>query len=71
MKKLLLSVAVLLSGLPLMAQAPSWIEDSLYRGGKINAVVAVVAVIIIGLAVWMFRMDRRISSMERDRAKHQ
>lgn len=67
MKKLLLSAAVLLSGLPLMAQAPSWVEDSLYRGGKINAVVAVVAVIIIGLAVWMFRMDRRISRWEKEK----
>lgn len=71
MRKLLLSATLLLMGLPLLAQgAPSWIEDSLYRGAKINAVVAVVAVIITGLAFWMFRLDRRISTMERERSKH-
>jgi hypothetical protein len=69
MKKLLTSLPAALVGMPLWAQAPGWVEDSLYRSGKINAVVVVVAVILVGLAVWMFRMDRRITAMERDRAK--
>ena len=45
--------------------APSWLEDSLYRGGKINAVVAVVAVIILGIGLWMFTMDRKLRRLEK------
>ncbi len=36
----------------------------MYKSGKINTVVAVVAVLIAGLAAWMFMMDRRIRKME-------
>lgn len=45
--------------------APSWLETTLYGNGKINVVVAVVAVIILGIGVWLWRMDRRISKLER------
>lgn len=45
--------------------APSWLEESLYGNGKINAVIAVVAIIIIGLGIWMFRMDGKLTRMER------
>lgn len=48
-----------------MAQgAPSWLENSLYGNGKINTVVAVVAVIILGIGVWLWAQDRRLSRME-------
>lgn len=45
--------------------APSWLESTLYGNGKINVVVAVVAVIILGIGFWLWRMDRRISKLER------
>ncbi|MDX9750525.1 MAG: hypothetical protein RBT71_05545 [Flavobacteriales bacterium] len=45
--------------------APSWVEDGLYGGGKMNAVVAVVAVILLGMGLWLWRQDRRIARMER------
>lgn len=45
--------------------APSWLESTLYGNGKINVVVAVVAVIILGIGIWLWRMDRRISKLER------
>lgn len=45
--------------------APSWIESTLYGSGKINVVVAVVAVIILGIGIWLWRMDRRITNLER------
>jgi len=49
-----------------MAQgAPSWLEESLYGNGKINAVVAVVAVIILGIGLWLWAQDRKISRMEK------
>lgn len=44
-----------------------WLVETMYRSGKINSVVAVVAVVLAGLAVWMFRMDRRIKRMEATR----
>jgi CcmD family protein len=44
--------------------APGWLEEQLYSSGKINTVVAVVAVILLGIGLWLFRMDRRIKDME-------
>lgn len=44
--------------------APSWLEETLYGNGKINAVLIVVAVIIIGIGAWMWRMDRKLKRME-------
>ncbi len=44
--------------------APGWLEEQLYHSGKINTVVAVVAVILLGIGLWLFRMDRRIKDME-------
>ena len=44
----------------------SWLVETMYKSGKINTVVAVVAVLIAGLATWMFVMDRKVSRMEKD-----
>lgn len=67
MRPLLLLLSFLVTA-PLLAQdaAPGWLEDSLYRGGKINAVVAVVAVIILGIGLWMFSMDRKLRRLEKE-----
>lgn len=45
--------------------APTWLESTLYGNGKINVVVAVVAVIILGIGFWLWRMDRRLTKLER------
>jgi type IV secretory pathway VirB2 component (pilin) len=47
----------------------SWLVETMYKSGKINTVVAVVAVLITGLATWMFVMDRKVSRMEKDMNK--
>jgi hypothetical protein len=39
-------------------------EETMFRSGKINVVVAVVSVILLGLATWLFMMDRRVKKME-------
>jgi hypothetical protein len=44
--------------------APNWLEETMYSSGKINTVIAVVAVLLVGLAMWLFSMDRRIERME-------
>ncbi len=63
----LLSFFLLLSTIVANAQnaAPSWLESTLYGSGKINVVVGVVAIIILGIGIWLWRMDRRISNLER------
>lgn len=47
------------------AQAPAWLEEHLYRSGKITTVIVVVSVVLIGLGAWMFAMDRRIGRLEK------
>ncbi len=59
-----LAAAMTLCGTATFAQAPSWLEETMFRSGKINVVVAVVAVILAGLAAWMFMMDRKLRRME-------
>lgn len=49
--------------------APDWLEETMYHSGKINTVIAVVSVLLVGLAVWLFSMDRRIRTMEQDLKK--
>lgn len=46
------------------AQAPSWLEDQLYAGGKMNAVAAVVGLIVLGLGIWLWAQDRRLKRLE-------
>jgi len=41
----------------------------MYHSGKINTVVAVVSVLLIGLSIWLFSMDRRINRMEQELKK--
>jgi CcmD family protein len=40
--------------------------DALRSNGKIYVVVAVVIVILLGLFVYLWRLDRKISKLERD-----
>lgn len=47
------------------AGAPGWLVDTMYRSGKINTVVIVMSVVLVGIAAWMFALDRRIGKLER------
>ena len=47
----------------------SWLVETMYQSGKINTVVAIVVVLITGLAAWMFLMDRKVRRMEKDMNK--
>jgi uncharacterized protein HemX len=68
MRTLFTSILLLTSMATAMAQAPSWLEDNLYGGGKMNGVVAVVTLIIAGIGLWLWAQDRRLKRME-DRIK--
>ena len=47
------------------SEAPGWLEETMFASGKINTVVMVVSVVLIGLAIWMFSLDRKIGKMEK------
>ncbi|MFT3885768.1 MAG: hypothetical protein QM724_10150 [Flavobacteriales bacterium] len=66
-RKLLIPVMGALLPLNTFAQtqAPGWLEETMYHSGKINTVIAVVSVVLIGLGAWMFAMDRRIGRLEK------
>jgi len=41
------------------------LEESMYASGKINVVLAVVGVILAGIFVYMFLMERRLRKLEK------
>lgn len=51
------------------SEAPGWLEETMFASGKINTVVMVVSVVLIGLAIWLFNMDRKIGKLERNAGK--
>jgi len=53
--------------LPLSAQSTSMeggIGNALFAGNKMVAVIAILLIILIGLAIFLFSMERRIKRME-------
>lgn len=65
-------LSTLLLAAPFTAHAqgnPDWLVDTLYGSGKINTVIAVGSVILLGLAFWLYRLDRRIGRMENHHRK--
>lgn len=65
----LLLVGLLLPRTSAAQGGPDWLVDTLYASGKINTVIAVVAVILLGLAFWLIRLDRRIARLEKPSMK--
>ena len=67
MKKILLFALLLLSYVSTFAQAAEPVEmaDALRGSGKIYVVIAVIVVIFIGLAFYLFSIDRRLKKIEK------
>ena len=67
MKKLTLLLLLLLSFTTLFAQADQSIEmaDTLRGSGKIYVVIATIAIVFIGLAIFLFSIDKRLSKIEK------
>ncbi len=66
MKKLSITLLLLAVSLQMFAQsASSSLENSVYASGKIYVVVACAAVILIGLFLFLFSMDRRLKKLEK------
>lgn len=67
MKKLTLLLLLLLSFTTLFAQADMTVEmaDSFRSSGKIYVVITTIAIVFIGLAIFLFSIDRRLSKIEK------
>jgi hypothetical protein len=68
-KKLFLFVISLLSTALIYAQEQEKVDmaDTMRSNGRIYVVVAVVVVILLGLILYLIRLDRKISRMERNK----
>ena len=68
MKKLVFLVAMLFCFVAANAQAGQDVEmaDALRASGKIYVVVVTIVIVFIGLAVYLFSMDRRLRKIEKD-----
>ncbi len=51
------------------SETPAWLQERMFASGKINTVVLVVSVVLVGIAVWMFALDRRIGKLEKRERK--
>lgn len=65
MKKKLFSVLSLLTLLTLPAAAQDGLEEYFYQSGKIKVVVAVAMLVLAGIFVFLFFLDRKISRIEK------
>ncbi|HTI57797.1 CcmD family protein [Mucilaginibacter sp.] len=67
MKKLLILVLLTLSNIVVFAQekAGTGMADDFYKSGRIYVVIATVAIIFAGLAIYLFLMDRRLKKIEK------
>lgn len=70
MKKAILSFVLVINTLICsFAQSETGVEmaSGLRSSGKIYVVVAVLAVLFIGLAVYLFTLDKRLTKLEKQR----
>ena len=68
MKKLTFLLLLLLSCTTVFAQDASvQMDDALKSNGKIYVVVAVIAIIFTGIAIYLFTIDRRLKKIEKEK----
>ena len=67
MKCLLMSLFMLMSFFFSKAQDKVEMADTMRSNGRIYVVVAVILVILIGLFLYLLRLDRKISRMEKEK----
>jgi len=72
-KKLLLVVFSFFSSVLLFAQDGDRVEmaDTMRQNGKIYVVVAVVLAILAGLLLYLIRLDKKISKLEKENRENQ
>ncbi|MFD1631152.1 CcmD family protein [Pseudopedobacter beijingensis] len=66
-KKIFLFLFISLISLTTFADGHVEMADELRSSGKIYVVVAVITVLFIGLFIYLFSIDRKISKIEKDK----
>lgn len=51
--------------MPIMAQS-NGLENTFFESGKIKVVMGVAVIIFIGIAIYLFRLDKKISKLEKE-----
>ncbi len=69
MKKLTFLLILLLSFVTVFAQTDSSVEmaDTFRSSGKIYVVIATIAIVFVGLAIYLFAIDRRLKKIEKEK----
>lgn len=69
MKRSIALLIFLLSFVTAFAQQPQAVEmaDALRSSGKIYVVIATIVIIFIGLAIYLFTIDRRLKKIEKEK----
>ncbi|HEX3385562.1 MAG TPA: CcmD family protein [Mucilaginibacter sp.] len=69
MKRLLILLCLTLSGFTTFAQNANDVEmaDKMRSSGMIYVVITTISIIFIGLAIYLFAMDRRLKKIEKEK----
>ncbi|GAB3905998.1 CcmD family protein [Mucilaginibacter boryungensis] len=66
MKKIVLLLLLALNGLGALAQTDqATMADTFRSSGKIYVVIAIIVIIFLGLAIYLFSMDKRLRKIEK------
>ncbi|MDT8887533.1 CcmD family protein [Aquirufa regiilacus] len=65
MKKYIFSLFMALISFAGQAQAQVEMADQFRADGKIYVVIAIVAIILTGIFIYLFRLDRKITDLEK------
>ncbi len=65
MYRVLITFALTLIQFPIFAQQEVEMADTMRSEGKIYVVVSIMALIFLGIAAYLFMMDRKVSGLEK------
>jgi len=69
MKRFLVLFCLIVCHMVVFAQQATNVEmaDTMRSSGKIYVVIAIIATIFVGLAIYLFAIDRRLKKIEREK----
>lgn len=65
-RKIMLALSLLLTNLTLAAQPKVEMADTFRNNGKIFVVVAVILTIFAGIILYLIRLDRKLTKLEKN-----
>lgn len=67
MKRFIVLLCMILCNIAAFAQQPTSVEmaDTMRSSGKIYVVISIICVIFVGLAIYLFSIDRRLKKIEK------